>query len=46
MNDELEPGDDTNTRKDYIGSIIDAVEVDDQMARHFGTSCGPSETSP
>jgi len=40
MDDKQEAGN-TNTRKDYIGSIIDAVGVDDQMARHFGTTADP-----
>jgi site-specific DNA recombinase len=36
MNDKLDTGD-TNTRKAYIRSIIDAVEVDDQAIRIVGT---------
>lgn len=36
MNAKLDAGD-TNTRKGYIRSIIDAVEVDDQAIRIIGS---------
>lgn len=36
MSDKLDAGD-TNTRKDYIRSIIDAVEVDDKAIRIIGS---------
>jgi hypothetical protein len=35
MSNKLDTGD-TNTRKGYIRSIIDAVEVDDRAIRIFG----------
>jgi hypothetical protein len=37
MNAKLDAGD-TNTRKGYIRSIIDAVEVDDQAIRTIGST--------
>jgi site-specific DNA recombinase len=36
MNEKLETAD-TNTRKDYIHSIIDAIEVDDKAIRIVGS---------
>jgi hypothetical protein len=36
MNAKLDAGD-TNTRKGYIRSIIDAVKVDDQAIRIIGS---------
>ncbi len=39
MSDKLDAGD-TNTRKGYVHSIIDAVEVDDGSVRIIGSKRG------
>jgi hypothetical protein len=45
MNEKLETAD-TNTRKGYIQSIIDAIEVDDKAIRIIGSRISSRPPSP